>query len=182
MDTPRPAFTFREAAPADALCIGVLGMQVFLDTYATDGIRPALAREVLQGLAPDVIEQVIGARGNCFIVAETNGHMVGFAQLALPANHPLVPFAQAAELHRLYVQEPFTGRGLGTLLLQQAEVCAAASGAAALWLTAWVGNARALGFYPRRGYRQAGTTLFVLQGEQHENLLFMKQLHANPAP
>ena len=180
-DAFRSEFTFRQALPADALCIGVLGMQVFLDTYATEGIRPSLAREVLDGLLPEVIEEVIDVPGSRFIVAETKGHMVAFAQLGLQANHELVPFSQAAELQRLYVQEPFTGRGLGTTLLQQAEASAASSGATALWLTAWVGNERALAFYRRRGYEQAGTTQFVLQDEQYENLLYVKALRANPA-
>ena len=40
--------TLRQAVPADALCLSVLAMQVFLDTYATEGIRTALAREVLR--------------------------------------------------------------------------------------------------------------------------------------
>jgi len=39
--------TFRPAVAADALCLGVLSTQVFLDTYCTQGIRPELAREVL---------------------------------------------------------------------------------------------------------------------------------------
>ena len=42
------AVELRPADAADALCIGVLGMQVFLETYAPDGVRPDLAREVLQ--------------------------------------------------------------------------------------------------------------------------------------
>ena len=37
----------RAARAADAPCLGVLATQVFLDTYATGGIRPAVAREVL---------------------------------------------------------------------------------------------------------------------------------------
>ncbi|HOZ25184.1 MAG TPA: hypothetical protein PLI83_10420, partial [Thermomonas sp.] len=47
--SPMPATTplLRPATPDDALCLGVLGLQVFLDTYATGGIRPTLAREVL---------------------------------------------------------------------------------------------------------------------------------------
>ncbi|MDR6580216.1 hypothetical protein J2X88_005123 [Pseudomonas extremaustralis] len=46
-------YLIRDAIPQDALCIGVLGMQVFLDTYATEGIRTSIATEALQtGLAP----------------------------------------------------------------------------------------------------------------------------------
>jgi hypothetical protein len=43
--------TIRTAANDDALCLGVLGIQVFLDTYATEGIRPSIAREVLAALS-----------------------------------------------------------------------------------------------------------------------------------
>ena len=38
-----PEILFRPAEPADALCLGVLSTQVFLDTYATHGIRRAVA-------------------------------------------------------------------------------------------------------------------------------------------
>ena len=49
--TPVPEVALRMAGPADALCIGVLATQVFLDTSAMDGIRPSLAREVLRHLS-----------------------------------------------------------------------------------------------------------------------------------
>ena len=37
----------RPATPEDALSLRVLAMQVFLDTYAADGMRADLAREAL---------------------------------------------------------------------------------------------------------------------------------------
>lgn len=43
IDTGVPSINIRDACLGDALCIGVLGMQVFLDTYATEGIRRSLA-------------------------------------------------------------------------------------------------------------------------------------------
>jgi GNAT superfamily N-acetyltransferase len=171
-------FSFRKAVRADALCIGVLGMQVFLDTYATEGIRPSLAREVLQSLAPQVVGEIVGKAGHTFIVAEANGHLVGFAHLTERADHELVPSPEASELNRLYVQERFIRRGLGRALLAQAEAAALASGASVLWLAAWVANARALAFYSRQGYEQLGSTLFEFQGEQYENRVFAKTLGA----
>ena len=38
----------RPATPADAPTLSALAIQVFLDTYAPEGIRPAVAREVLR--------------------------------------------------------------------------------------------------------------------------------------
>ncbi|OPA88077.1 GNAT family N-acetyltransferase [Pseudomonas fluorescens] len=171
-----PAITLRLATPDDAHCIGVLGMQVFLDTYATQGIRTSIATEVLQAFAPDTIAALLTQPGVSLMVAESAGHLVGFAQLKLNAPHPMIEAPDVAELQRLYIQERFTGLGIGYLLLQAAEQRAAAGGASLLWATVWVGNERALGFYPRRGYEVMGEPTYSFQGETHGNRLFGKAL------
>jgi GNAT superfamily N-acetyltransferase len=60
-------------------------------------------------------------------------------------------------LQRLSIQERFAGQGIGYQLLQMAEQPAALGGASLLWATAWLGNERALGCYPRRGYALLGS-------------------------
>ena len=88
----------------------------------------------------------------------------------------LVHTPRPAELDRLYVQEPFTGRGLGGRLLRHAEQMAAQRSATALWLTPWVHNHRALGFYAKHGYADLGQTWFVMEDGPHENRVLCKQL------
>ncbi len=169
-------FTLRPATPADVLTIATLGMQVFMDTYATEGVRDAIAREALESFAPQTIAAFIERPDTLFLLAEANQHLVGFAQLCLQADHAMVGDQHAAELNRLYVQERFTGRGLGWQLLQRAEIEASARGASKLWATVWVGNPRALLFYPRQGYENAGSPVHRLQAETHQNVLFCKSL------
>lgn len=178
---PLAAITLRTATPDDALCIGVLGVQVFLDTYATDGIRPTLAREVLRSLSPDAIAERLALPATTFVLAETAGHLIGFAQLCGGTPHALIPDPAAAELERLYVQQRFQGQGVGARLLARAEAMARATGAPLLWLTAWVGNARALRFYATLGYEEIGTTWFEFEAERHENRLFRKRFAAAAA-
>lgn len=173
--------TFRLANKADALCIGVLGTQVFLDTYAPDGIRPSLAREALNNHSVTTISSLFSDARIRFIVAERAGHMIAFAQLTMGASQPMVPFQPSVELNRLYVQEPFTGTGVGRALLAEAEAHAAAEGAAALWLTAWVGNQRALAFYQRQGYQDFGSTQYEFENEQYENRVFARVLRGESA-
>jgi GNAT superfamily N-acetyltransferase len=174
--------TFRPAVAADALCLGVLATQVFLDTYAPQGIRPAIARQVLAEYSVARYERLLADPGVTILVAERAGHLVGFSQVGNGIAHERVPEAAASELQRLYVHERFTGRGIGRDLLRHAEKAAAASGADTLWLTAYEGNARALQFYPRRGYEDLGATIFTLQGEDHPNRLYGKRIrHVAPA-
>jgi diamine N-acetyltransferase len=171
---PLPDLHVRAAVPEDALCLSVLAMQVFLDTYATRGIRAPLAREVLSSYSQAVFGEAIADAGHRVIVAEHQAHLVGFAQLTLGATHDLAPLGEQAELLRLYVQEPFTGVKVGTALLAQAERQAAEAGASVLWLTPWAHNQRALAFYARRGYQDHGLTWFTFEGESHENRMLAK--------
>lgn len=168
----------RRAVPEDSLCLSVLAMQVFLDTYATEGIRPALAREVLSSYSQANFSEAIADPRAQVIVAENKGHMVGFAHVTLFACHEIAPNGVQAELLRLYVQEPFTGVKVGTKLLAEAENLAASAGVTVMWLTPWVHNHRALAFYARRGYADFGLTYFTFEGESHENRVFAKPLHA----
>jgi len=169
----------RAATPDDALCLSALAMQVFLDTYATDGIRPALAREALYSFSETVFRDAIVSSSNRLIVAEHKEHLIGFAQIAVSATHELAPLGTQAALLRLYVQEPFTGAKVGTQLLACAERSAALAGASVLWLTHWVYNHRASAFYKRHGYQDFGSTPFVFEGESHESRLVAKYVYAD---
>lgn len=171
------AMTVRLAREDDALCLSVLATQVFLDTYATEGISAAVAREVTATYTVDAMAAALTDRGTRIEVAEHAGHLIGFAQTTLHVRHALAPPGEQAELLRLYVQEPFTARGVGSALLRSAEVQAAAHGATVLWLMPWSYNARALAFYARHAYADFGETFFVIDGEPHPNRLLAKFLN-----
>lgn len=174
--------TLRAARAEDALCLGVLGTQVFLDTYATAGIRPALAREVQASFSTAAFTAALARPDTALWVAEREGHLVGFTHVTLGTAHDHAPSDAPAELLRLYVQEPFTGCGVGRALLNQAEAAAVAGGADQLWLTPWVHNTRALAFYAACGYQDRGMTWFRFEGEAHENRLFSKVLAPGARP
>lgn len=178
IDPPLSDITLRPAVPDDALCLSVLAMQVFLATYAAEGIRPTLACEVLACYSECMFREAIASAETRFSLAERAGYLVGFAQVTLGATHELAPSGIQAELLRLYVQEPFTGLRLGTRLLVEAESLAAEAGASVVWLTPWFRNHRALAFYSRRGYKDVGLTYFTFEGESHENRVYAKSISA----
>lgn len=166
----------RDATSADALCLGVLATQVFLDTYATGGIRPAIADEAVRAFSTSAIAALLGQANIHFRIAECDGHMIGFAQVTIGTPNALVHSAAPAELDRLYVQEPFTRRGVGSSLLFDAEMLAGARGATDLWLTPWIHNLRALRFYEKHGYADRGKVYFHMGEERHENRVLSKCL------
>ena len=173
--------TLRPARPDDALVLGALAAQVFLDTYATDGIRPALVREVQQAFGPEAIGALLARPAGGLLVAERQGHLLGFVQFMPGARHHVVddgadgPAGPAtAEIERLYVLRHFQGQGLGKALMAAAAAQARDAGCTRLWLTAWVGNAHARAWYRRQGWRDIGATPHCFEGESFENRVLVK--------
>ena len=173
-----PSVVVRAARPGDADCIGILCTQVYLATYATNGIRPLLVREVATLFSVDVVRSFLAAEHTHCLVVERAGHLIGFAQMRVGAVHASVPSTGPCELERLYVLQCFAGQGVGSALLATCESVATAHDATTVWLTAWVHNARALAFYARRGYVDVGADWYVFEHERHENRVFRKDLAA----
>ncbi|WP_326538105.1 GNAT family N-acetyltransferase [Pseudorhodoferax sp.] len=159
-----PPLQIRRASPDDAPRLAVLASQVWLHTYATEGIDDEIAAYVLAELTPAKYLVLLSAATTHCSMATQDGRLVGFSLLRLGAPCP-VPADATAELQTLYVQAHSTGRGIGSQLLAAAQAVAQAP----LWLTVNARNARAIAFYARHGYARRGTTHFTLGQGRHEN-------------
>lgn len=166
----------RPGLPSDAVPIAALATQVFLDTYATQGVRPDLAREAFEQYSESAFARRFMETTRRFIVAENDGALVGFAEILCSGTQSPAPSTLGAELVRLYVQPRAQRRGVGRLLLSEGESLATANRLPCLWLTVWEGNANAIAFYRRMGYAEVGTTTYSFQGHTYGNRVFAKAL------
>lgn len=168
----------RMGTPEDGVTVAALATQVFLDTYATEGIRPDLAREAFEEYSADRFVQRLGDPDRLLLLAERDTHLQGFAELSLHAKPPREQADPGLELIRLYIQPAFQRLGLGSMLLQRVEACCVSRGAVSLWLTAWSGNCHALLFYLSRGYEDVGVTSFTFEDRSYENRILLKTLRS----
>lgn len=176
MNTKSTEITLRRATQADALCLGVLATQVFLDTYAFTGITQAVANEVREAFSTEAFTAILAQTSTFITVAVHNAALVGFAQTTIGTAQSLAPYGEPAELDKLYIQEPFTRHGIGSRLLSSHEKLAAEQGVAVLWLTPWVGNHRALRFYAKHEYKDYGIVFFHMSEHKIENRVYAKRL------
>ena len=176
MTTEITEISLRAAAHADALCLGVLATQVFLDTYAVAGITEAVAREAREAFSTEAFSNLLAEESTFITVAVRGEALVGFAQTTIGTAQPLAPAGAQAELDRLYVQEPFTSYGIGSLLLRHHESLAVERGVSVLWLSPWVGNDRALRFYAKHEYGDYGLVFFHMGQHKIENRVYAMHL------
>lgn len=171
-----PSVALRHAFPIDAITIAALSVQVFLDTYATDGIRPDLAREAFSVYSAEAFAQRIGEASRTFILAEVGACLLGFAEVMLSQRTAPDGQTSGAELVRLYVQPAAQHNRIGRALLERAEQVIVAHKLSSVWLAAWDRNTNARAFYAHMGYVDVGATTYSFEGHTYANRVFAKHL------
>jgi ribosomal protein S18 acetylase RimI-like enzyme len=169
-------FTFRIASTPDAVTVSALTIQVYLHTYATEGIRPDIAREAHSAYSVDAFARRLAEPQRRFILAEAGDGLLGFAEVLLTSVPSPAEGFTGAELVRLYVQPAAQRVGLGRALLARAEQLVHIAHIPLLWLRAWEGNHNARAFYARLGYEDVGATTYSFQGHTVPNRVFAKRL------
>ncbi len=167
-DAPPLNVIVRMARVDDAACIAVLATQVWLHTYATQGISAAISHYTRTELIPEKYLALLNDPRARLWVAEREACLIGFVVVQFDVPCPIRAPA-SAELQTLYVQEHFVGQGVGRQLLGVAEEMARTQTGLPLWLTVNVNNARAIEFYGRQGYTALGTSDFLMGDQRHEN-------------
>lgn len=167
-------FTIRQAKPCDSANLAALSIQVWLHTYATSGIRNALSEYVLSEYTKEHFIKIIEDVDQVIFVAESDGHLLGYAKLHLSSLSPNQE-KPAAELCTLYIQEHFHRCGIGGALVDFCQkYLMNAVGSSALWLSVYHKNTNAIDFYTKNGFSQSSSFNFEFGGESHLNYVFVK--------
>ncbi len=168
--------TIREARPADAELISVLGAVTFYEAYFEQDDPPDLAEYILASFAVERIRAEIERPAATFFVAYLDDRAVGYAKLRDEERHESVRGDRAVELQRIYLVERVFGRGVGEILLRHCLDAARARGYETLWLGVWQENPRAIRFYEKHGFVRRGTLKFPYGDAVGINLVMEKAL------
>ncbi len=159
----------RPCRRSDAAPLAALAIQVWLHTYAREGINGPMARFVLEQFTPDYFRRIQQADHLQLLLAHEGALLRGFITIDLEAVSEAGP-GYGYEIVTLYVQEPFQGQGLGSALLERVS----AEYGYPHWLRTWVHNGPAISWYQGRGFEEVGETAFILEGEAHTNLILAR--------
>lgn len=168
-----PEVRIRPAVAGDSVRLAVLGAQVWMHTYATDGVSQVIAEYVQRELSNAAMLSLLADPVRHVVVAEAGVNLLGYAVISFSARCPQERDAHV-ELVTLHVQEHFSRQRIGSELLKYAER-SASERASHLWLTVNARNVPAIAFYDLHGYVRVGTAYFELGGEKYENHVLTKR-------
>ncbi|WP_157139880.1 GNAT family N-acetyltransferase [Roseibium aggregatum] len=178
-DTPKPSLPpnaeLRDATSADLDALAALSIEVWLDTYALDGIPDNHARHVLRTYSPQAFAGVLQDPDKRLIVCRTDAGLLGYLQLDLEAK-PVQPGSGTVEIETLYVRRHHQGMGVGCKLLEAACRLVRQAGQPKFFLTVYEGNEKAIGFYKAQGLIEEGRWTFDFEGGSAPNLIMTRDL------
>ena len=161
------AMIIRKIKESDFHNLAALSIQVWLHTYATDGIQDTISKFVLNQFTPEYFKNIFKSKHQNLLVAIIDNHLVGFITIDLDS-HCTIDDYQGYEVVTLYVQEHFQGKGIGTQLLNAVMD----KHGLKLWLHTWIHNEKGIVFYKNFGFKEIGTIPYYIEGEKHDNLVF----------
>jgi GNAT superfamily N-acetyltransferase len=149
----------RPALPADAPALASLGERLWRETYT--GLIPASNLELHLAQTFGVAQQAaeLADPACTTLVLEVRGQPLGYALLRAHGpeeGQSLMPFRNPLEVARFYVDSALHGQGAAQALMAAVLARAVQAGHDGLWLQVWEQNPRALRFYARAGFLDAG--------------------------
>jgi diamine N-acetyltransferase len=160
-------FRLRNALPADAPSLSAFAAWIFEETFAAGNRREDIDAYLDDAFSADRQREEISDPHGVVVLAfrtETSA-LAGYAHIKF--SHA----ERSAQLKRLYIDNVWQGSGLARLLLDNVRSRSKSSGCARLWLTVWDQNHRAIAFYRKSGFIDAGVTHFQLGDDLQTDLL-----------
>lgn len=152
-------YSLRACGPGGEEKLALVGAASFLEAFA--GMLPGadVLAHCRNQHSQEKYAALLGSPETRACVAEVKEAPVGYAMLC-PPDLPVAIAADDIELKRIYLLHRFQGSGIGAALMQWSIETAREMGRRRLLLGVHDGNNRALAFYRRHGFEQAGTRTF----------------------
>ena len=165
----------RKVHSTDFKKLSILYKQVYIKTYGKEGVSDEFANYLTEQFSLEKIKQNILTNTDCLLVAEYKGNLVGVLEIAYNSECAIQNIV-APEIKRLYILEWFCDKGIGKLLLCEAENILLEKGLDKIWLWVLDTNQRAISFYKKHKYFPIGEAPFKMEINTYNNIVMLKNL------
>lgn len=169
-------FETRKVKPTDLLNLAVLKMQVWISTYATEGIIEEYSSYVLSEFSIESVGKSIIDKDKLTLIATNEGRIIGCAEILIKPASPCPSVEPCPEITTLYVLERFQGLGVGKLLLAECINFLKELKFENIWLTVYFRNEKAIKFYSKQNFTQIGEMDFQLGNSKYKNHILMRKI------
>jgi ribosomal protein S18 acetylase RimI-like enzyme len=170
----RPAI--RRAVSTDAARLALLAESTFRAAFGPFNTRENVDAHCAKAFSEAIQSSEILNSGIDTCVCEDAAELIGYAQLRWGTAPPCVPARRPAEIHRIYVDQRWHGKGIAQTLMSEMLGAARRGGADQVWLGVWERNPRAIAFYEKLGFMHAGNHTFLFGHDPQNDWIFCREV------
>lgn len=164
----------REAQLGDAGGLAALAERTFRDTFAAVNTAENMELHCRSTYSEALQAAEIANPQMATLLSETDGRLVGFAQLRWGSAPKCVSARAPGEIQRLYVCADWHGKGVAQDLMTACLAQLNRRGSDVVWLGVWERNARAISFYKKLGFTAVGTHVFPLGNDPQRDIVMLR--------
>jgi ribosomal protein S18 acetylase RimI-like enzyme len=168
--------TIRQATLNDLNNLAVLKQQVWISTYATDGLINEFSEYVLSEYSIENEQKSIASKEKLTLIATCNDCLVGCVEILLLPQKPIENIEPCIEISTFYILERFQKQGIGKKLLRECLNIIEQLKYRKVWLTVYYKNQNAIDFYLKQEFKTIGETNFVLGNNKHKNFIMIRNI------
>jgi GNAT superfamily N-acetyltransferase len=166
----------RRATESDATMLSEIALKIFLDTFAAQNRPEDIELHVKRSYSPEIQLEELCDATKTYLIAEVDGKPVGFAMVGEALSDTCAAFESPVELFRFYVAQEQHGRGVAQLMMDAVEDVARDMGGCTLCLGVWEHNPRAIRFYEKIGFRDAGAQPYLLGKDLQTDRVMVRKI------
>jgi ribosomal protein S18 acetylase RimI-like enzyme len=157
------------ADPSHAAAISMIGKQSFGHAFGhLFKSKDELIEYLNYAYKPEKIAAGIKKSNNVFFLAFIEGVPVGFAKVKKYSLNDQFESVAQMELQKIYVLPYYHGSGAGAALMQEVIELANELRPDLIWLDTYIGNAKAIRFYQKHGFKKSGKHYFTIGTQTFE--------------
>jgi diamine N-acetyltransferase len=169
-------FIIRSAVLGDAPALAVFAARQFIATYSANTPEDDLqAYSAKSFSAEQQASEITDPDSHVLLAtapyATTGETIIGYAHVHITTGEP-----PSAFLNRIYVDQAWKGKAVGSALLAHIMTKARECGAQKIALTVYEKNTAAVAFYRKTGFSVVGTDIFIVGRDTQRDLVMEKLL------
>lgn len=169
-------FSKVEANTKHAKELAQLSAETFYNTFAPDNIKENIDNYIAEHFTEKALLNELADAQNKFLLFYNGDDSIGYVKLRFNSVPPKLICVNAVEIQRLYLEKAFHGTGIAQTMMDECIVIAKHRQASVLWLAVWEKNPRAIRFYKKFGFKEFGTTIFMMAQEVQHDIMMKLEL------
>jgi len=170
------SYAVRTAGVEDVEAIVDLGRRTFAATFSSDNDPVYMKAYTDEAFSTEQILAELKEPESSYLLVVDGDNVAGYGKIKRGETPDCVKGSDVAEFERIYVDEPWLGKGAGRFLMNALLAEARERGYQSIWLGVWERNHHAIQFYEKCGLAVVGKKRFLLGDDKQVDLVMHKKI------